>query len=100
MRGLPTRYGTHIITFIVDGVHAFIGSICLLLGQERAKTAVALCPAGSISHNRIVRAEPLSIIILWLVVGTSRDIVYRVKVTDVSGHADIFPPDIEEAQLP
>lgn len=100
MRGLPTRYGTHIITFIVDGIHAFIGPICLLLGQERAETAVALRPAGSIPRNRIVRAEPLHIVILRLVVGASRDVVYRVKVTDISGHADIFPPDIEEAQLP
>ena len=100
MRGLPTRYGTHIITFIVDGIHAFIGPICLLLGQERAETAVALRPAGSIPRNRIVRAETLRIVIFWLVVGASRDVVHRIKVADVSSHADIFPPDIEEAQFP
>ena len=100
MRGLPTRYGTHIVTFIVNGVHTFIGPISLLLGQERAETAVALRSAGSVPHNRIVRAEALRVVILWLVVGAGRDVVHRIKVTYVSGHADIFSPNIEEAQLP
>ena len=101
MRGLPTRYGTHVIAFVVNGVHTFIGPIGLLLRQKRAEAAVALSPASSIPYHgsRIIRAKTLCIVVFWLVVGSGSQVIHRVKVTYITGHADILPPDIEKAQL-
>ena len=100
MRGLPTRNGTDVIAFIVNGVHTFIGSIGLLLGKKRAKAAVALGPTGSgVPGHRIVRTKALCIIILRLIIGSSCQIIHRVKITYVTGHADVLPSDVEKAQF-
>ena len=115
MRGLSSWDRTHIVTLgpssfataIVEGVYALIGAICLLLRQERAKTAVSIRATrpsitSSCARCTIVWIEggALSIIvILGLIVCTCCQVIYWVEVANVTSHADVLSANVKQTQL-
>ena len=101
MRGLPARNGTHIVIIglLIQSIHALVGAVGFLLGEEGAKAAITL-GSNLISRHTTVSAKALidvGVLLLWLVIRASSWIVNRVEVADIAGHADILPPNVEQA---
>ena len=95
--GRLSRVGGYIVpsALIVQVVHAFIGAVCLLLAQERAETTIT-CTASFVVSS--LPGSEVALVGLILLVSTL-SIVNRVEVADIAGHANIFPPNVEEAEL-
>ena len=100
MRGLTARDRAYvyITRLLIQSVHALIGTVGLLLGEERTEAAITH-RSDLISRHTTICAKALHINFHRLHVGASSRVVDRVEVAYISGHANIFPSNVEKAQL-